>query len=530
MTPPPPRHTLADHKLGSLAGHEHEGDEDHDHDDDPRHDLLNSDSRALEAAPFVSIGIDVGSAGTQVVFSRLTMRGPGEPVSLRRLVKSRQTLWASPISFTPWDQGRIDVEALRTIVDAAFTAAGIHPDDVETGAVILTGDAASSANARAILDALAEETGELVCAVAGHHMEAMLAARGSGAVRRSFEMRARILLIDIGGGTTKLALVDDGRVDAVAALRLGGRLAAFDADGRILRLSEDFALLMRQEGLNWSLGARASREDIMQAGAIMAAMLLRAATAPRAPGSPGLSPLWLTEPMREASGLDGVMFSGGVAEYVYGRETREFDDLGLAFGRALRDLIDAGALPFPALPPGECIRATALGASEYSLQISGETSFISAPGRLLPRRNLQVVAPDYAFASSVDAVALALAIRKRRRLFDLAGSDREFALALRWRGDPDHARLRACAEGVVDGLADLVKANQPLFILMEGDAALNLAAILREELNVGNDVLALDGIVLRDFDWVDIGRLRLPSNTVPVTVKTLMFEIDQTQR
>src|SRR5207344_2204922 len=120
--------------------------------------------------------------------------------------------------------------------------------------------------------------------------------------------------------------------------------------------------------------------------------------------------LFLTELLPDTRGVDGVMFSGGVAEYVYQRESREFGDLGLLLGLALRRKVDAGALPWPLLPPGECIRATALGASEYSVQLSGNTIYISNPGALLPRKNLQVLQPSYVCEDLIDPGKLAEAI------------------------------------------------------------------------------------------------------------------------
>ncbi len=521
MSPPPDSpHSLADHSLGALAAHEHgEGEFDHDHDED----FLEAGSKALESVGFTSIGLDIGSSSTQVMFTRLEMRGPGEHRALRRQARSRETLYMSPVAVTPFrDDGTIDEARLRGVIGAAFRAAGLTPDDIETGAVILTGEAAKQRNAAAIARLVAEDVGELVCAIAGDRMEAMLAARGSGAVEASrLGGGRRILNIDIGGATTKLALIDDGRVTATTALSIGGRLVVVDREDRIARCDAAGAAHAARAGLVFERGAAAPPEALTRVADAMADALL-AALAPGAPPAE-IAPLFILGPLPDLGRLDGVMFSGGVAEYVYGRETRDFRDLGRRLGRALRERIDEGALAWPLLPAGECIRATVFGAAEHSVQLSGQTIHVSSHAALLPRRDLPVLAPPFDFGGAIDAEALARAIAEHRRLFGLASPDVPFALAFRWRGPPDHARLRAFADGIASGMSDVIARGAPLFIMLEGDAALGLGHLLREEAGVASEALVVDGLVLRDFDYVDIGRLRLPSNTVPVTIKSLLF-------
>jgi ethanolamine utilization protein EutA len=220
------------------------------------------------------------------------------------------------------------------------------------------------------------------------------------------------------------------------------------------------------------------------------------------------------------------MFSGGVGEYVYGREDRDFGDMGRRLGRAIRRRVDQGALPWPLLPPGECIRATALGASEYSVQLSGNTSYISKPGELLPRRNLQVLQPPYTCGEAIGSASLAKAIRAHFTAFDLIEGEGEVALALRWQGAPSYERISAFAEGIRHGLATTIERRKPIYLMLDGDIAQTLGAILREELLVESEILAIDGVVLRDFDYIDLGRIRMPSFTVPVTIKSLLFSED----
>jgi ethanolamine utilization protein EutA len=386
--------------------------------------------------------------------------------------------------------------------------------------VILTGEALRRRNAEAIAGVLAARGGELVTATAGHHMEAMLAAYGSGAAKASYEDDARILNVDIGGGTTKLAVLDRGQVVATAALHVGGRLQVVDGDGRILRLEPAGREHAARAGYDWELGDIANDDALARVAETMADALVAAATA-AATGAPldrDVAQLYLTEPLGPLGPVDGVMFSGGVAEYVYDRERAQFGDLGRPLGRALRRRVDAGALPFPLLAAGECIRATALGASEYSVQLSGNTGCISDPDALLPRRNLQVLRPRYQLGEAVDAAAVAAAIRRHLVALDAADTDADIALALAWHGSPGYPRLFAFACAIRDALAERTARGKPIYVLLDGDVALTLGRLLREELAVTTDVLVVDGLSVRDFDYIDIGRVRFPSNTVPVTI------------
>ena len=523
-----PSHTVADHLLGQDVVHEHDGDADHDHD----HFEFDSDER-LEENPIwiqdhvtlVTVGIDIGSSGTQVIFSRINLRRYGEDLTSRYYVVSRETLFQSPVALTPYaSDERIDDVALGAIIEEAYAAAGVAPRDIDTGVVILTGEALRRENAEAIAALVAEQGGDFVTATAGHHMESMLAAYGSGASKLSYDQSKRILNVDIGGGTTKLGIVENGDVTVTAALHIGGRLQVVDDIGRLVRLDPAGKFHARQAGFFWSRGDVLSPAQLDKVAASMADLLVAALT--QRPLPHALEPLYLTDPIADFGCIDGIMFSGGVGEYVYGREDRDFGDMGRRLGRAIRARIDAGALPWPLLPAGECIRATALGASEYSVQLSGNTSYISKPGELLPRRNLQVLQPSYVCEESIDADKLAKAIRAHFTAFDLIEGEGEVALALRWRGAPSYERILAFAEGIRHGLATTIERRKPLYIMLDGDVAQTLGAILREELLIESEILAIDGLVLRDFDYIDLGRIRMPSFTVPVTIKSLLFSED----
>ena len=414
-------HTIADHLLGKDFVHEHDGDADHDHDHfefDVDEKLEDNPIWMQDHVTLVSVGIDIGSAGTQVIFSRINLRRYGEDLTSRYYVVSRETLYQSPVALTPYSSDeRIDDAALAAIIDRAYADAGIKPPDIDTGVVILTGEALRRENAQAIAGLLAEQRGDFVTATAGHHMESMLAAYGSGAARVSHDDDKRILNIDIGGGTTKLGVVEKGNVVATAAVHIGGRLQVVDEIGRIVRLDPAGKFHAREAGFYWARGDVLSPAQLDKVAEHMADLLIAALT--QRPMPHGVARLFLTDPIADFGRIDGVMFSGGVGEYVYGRETRDFGDMGRRLGQAIRRRIDVGALPWPLLPAGECIRATALGASEYSVQLSGNTSTITKPGELLPRRNLQVLQPSYACDEVIDPKKLGDAIRAHFTAFDL---------------------------------------------------------------------------------------------------------------
>ncbi|GAA5133106.1 ethanolamine ammonia-lyase reactivating factor EutA [Pseudonocardia adelaidensis] len=500
----------------------HVPDHDHDHDDEPL-PIEDNPIWQQDNVTLVSVGMDIGSSGTQVVFSRLHLRRIGEDLTSRYVVVRRETTYRSPVALTPYASGEhldpdyIDAEALGVIIDKAYAEARVDPEDVDTGVVILTGEALRRRNAEAIAGILADRGGTLVTATAGHHMEAMLAGYGSGAAKASYDSGGRILLVDVGGGTSKLALLEAGRVVATAAVHVGGRLQVVDEAGTIVRLEPAGREHAARAGHRWRLGDTAREDELERVAEAMADVVVGAVT-----GGPGAGPFLLTDPLGDVGPVDGVMFSGGVAEYVYGREQARFGDLGQPLGRALRRRVDSGALPWPLLPAGECIRATALGASEYSVQLSGNTCWISDPDALLPRRNLQVLRPAYEPGEDVDSAAVAAAIRRHLAALDAGVTD--VALAMTWTGPPRYRRLIAFARGLRNGLADRIAEGRPVYVVLDGDVAMTLGRLLREELGVMTGVLVVDGLTLRDFDYVDIGRVRYPSNTVPVTIKSLVFE------
>ena len=518
------RHTVDDHMFGDFFAHEHGPDADHDHDDIDPGPLEENPIWLRDNVALTSVGIDIGSSGTQVIFSTIHLQRKSDSHASRYVIVDRKTAHESPIRFTPFaGETAIDAAALGRIIDEAYEAAAIRPSDIDTGVVILTGEALRRENAEAIAGIVADKGGDFLTATAGNHMEAMLAAFGSGAAKLSHERGARILNVDIGGGTTKLALAEKGEVVWTAALHAGGRLIAAE-DGRVTRLEPTGRHFAETAGADLSLGGPVDAETLRAIARTMADIIVRAVT--ERPLGPDVARMFLTDVPDDLGGLDGIVFSGGVGAYVGGQETRDFGDLGIHLGTLLKARAEAGDFGAPMLPGGSAIRATALGASEYSVQLSGQTSTVTAPGRSLPRRNMQVLKPTLDLMATPDAETIADAILEHYEAFDLDPVTREAVLAFEFNGPPSYGRIRTLADGIVRALAPRIETGAGLYIMIDGDIAQTLGGMLREELGLANDLLVLDGISLRDFDYIDLGKIRLPSFTVPVTVKSLLFSED----
>ena len=504
-----------EHNIGAHGDYDHdlyEGDEFIPFEDNP---IWQQENVTLR-----SVGIDIGSSGTQVVFSELKLQRNGAGLATRYVVIERRCFFQSEVCFTPFLDGLvINGPALGTIIDEAYADAHVTPAEIDTGIVILTGEALRRENAENIAMVVSERAGDFVCATAGHHMEATLAAYGSGAVQTSLEAGLRILNIDIGGGTTKLSLIESGKILATAALHVGGRLIVVDAEGTVVRLEDAAIEHARAAGIGIELGKHVSSADLDA----IAQEMCRALNEAVSHSASDNSIPYLTEPIGNLDKVDGVIFSGGVGEYVYGEELHDFGDLGRRLGEAIRGRLLDGSIPFRLLPAAARIRATALGASEFSVQLSGNTCYISDEGKLLPRRNIQVIRPEYVLQEEIDVGLLAEAIQSRVDSFTVLGSDADVVVAMSWSGEISYVRVNAMARAIATGLGHRIKAGLPVLLAFDADMGKALGSMLREELNVSNEILVVDGLNLLDFDYIDLGHPLKPSMAIPVTIKSLVF-------
>jgi ethanolamine utilization protein EutA len=469
-----------------------------------------------ETLQLTSVGVDIGSSTSHLVFSRLELTLEGS----RYRVTKREVLNESQILLTPYvDETRIDVEALGAFINDQYKKAKIRREEVDTGALILTGVAVRRRNARAIGELFAQEAGKFVAVSAGDGLEATMAAHGSGAAAHSAKTGGIVLNIDIGGGTSKLALCNNGKVQEVSAVDIGARLVAFDQDGTVVRIEDAGRKHAAWAGINVTLGQKLS-QDALRATASGMVDKLFAILKPE-PLPEDIQGLLRLPRLNYRGEVDSVMFSGGVSEFIYNREKTSFGDLGpLIADEIHRRMPDLGML---VMEPTARIRATVIGASQYTIQVSGNTIFIT-PQDAVPVRNVPVVAPEFAFdVDDLSKETVKDATLNALRRLDLLNARQPVAIAFHWQGSATFFRLQSFSQGLVQGLKEILDKGYPLVLVNDGDIGGIVGLHFQEELQIQNSIISIDGVALNDFDYIDIGALIQSSGSVPVVIKSLIF-------
>ena len=441
----------------------------------------------------LSVGLDVGTTTTQLVFSQLQVRNRGSAFTVPRMeITDRHILYKSPVHFTPLLSGDlIDGEKLRQLVEEEYQKAGIRRSEVDTGAVIITGETSRKENAATVVEMLSDFAGDFVVATAGPELESALAARGAGALQAS--EAAPVLHMDIGGGTSNLALCREGNIEAVGCLNVGGRLIKFDAHHRITYLSP-----VLQGRIPLSVGEIITRDAAWEIAEKLAAILEMAAG--RREKTPEFTH-FLTPGAGEMAPQPEAIpsFSGGVADCIDREHPWDaYGDLGPLLGQAIRESnLCRGNYRLGS----ETIRATVIGAGCYSTQLSGSTVFLR--GAALPVKNLPVAVPEAENAVSI-----------RRAL---ESQDAWGVLHLPGRNAPDYGYIRTLADAVAEATGE-----KPCYVALKADMAKALGHALALRLPDHVPILCLDGLHIPRQSYLDIGNPVGPA--VSVVIKTLAFE------
>ncbi|MFW9927480.1 MAG: ethanolamine ammonia-lyase reactivating factor EutA [Candidatus Thorarchaeota archaeon] len=466
-----------------------------------------------------SVGVDIGSSTAHVVFSKIVLEKNEQSRTEKFEIKERNILYSGPIHFTPFkDSDNVDFFALRDLLLADYRNAGLSISDIDTGAVIITGETAKKENAEWIVSELAGEAGKFVAATAGPNFESVLAAYGSGAVSRSAETGETVMNVDIGGGSSNIAICKDGRVVATTAINVGGRLVAFDDEGSIVRLEKTGKKVGELVCCNLELGQvldNAHRQVLADA---LAGALIECMQGEQE--SRITSMLMMAVPLDYKEPVDCITFSGGVAEFIYNTEDREFNDLGAYLAKSIVE--KAENLNLPINRPEHRIRATVIGAGNFSLQVSGSTTFLSS-GLEYPLRNLPVVVPHIKNRKA-SAEEVKKSVERAISRFDLREGEDPLILAFNDAVRPSYENLKQFVIGVVQALPNTIKNHSPIFMCFDADIANSVGNVMKRETGVTNEILSIDEIQVSEGDFLDIGEPIIEDVVVPVVIKTLVFD------
>lgn len=475
----------------------------------------------------LSVGIDVGTSTTQVVFSKLQMDNAGGYFSVPRVaIVDKEVVYKSEVYMTPLKTDvLIDTEALRDIVAAEFRKAGYRPEDTDSGAVIITGESARKENSDAVLKSLSDFAGDFVVSAAGPDMESLIAGKGSGAWQYSMDHHCRVVNLDIGGGTTNVVLFEDGETLARGCLDIGGRLICMNPQGIITKVSPAAAVMAQAEGVSVSVGDRCDELKLTAVTRQMAEALNaylgvgtsaggKADTILRQIKTPGSSDFPRPEKVQ------AVFFSGGVADLIYheSADTWAYGDIGVLLGRAIRG--SRLFTDFQKMEPGETIRATVVGAGTYTTTISGST--ITYSGDIFPLKNIPVIKLDEelqeaCFAGETEPVI-------RRIQWALGQNDAErFILAMPGKRDPGYTEMKRAAAAICQIMDRVQLPGEPILLVIESDIAKAMGQMIRQQPDLKRQVVAIDSIHVEDGEYVDMGKPMMNGMVIPVVVKTLIF-------
>ena len=440
-----------------------------------------------------SVGLDVGTTSTQMIVSELTIENRASNFAVPEMeIARRRILYKSPVYFTPLlDESRVDGAAIRQIVEGEYRSAGISRDSVDTGAIIITGETSRKENARAVLDALSDFAGDFVVATAGPDLESVLAAKGAGAVELSERTGKSVLHMDIGGGTSNLALIRDGKIVETGCLNVGGRLLKFAEEGTVEYVSP---VLREISGIK--VGDRPKAEQVEAlAETLTQALEMAAGLREQTPLLENLATKEVGAVWTPPSGEIVVSFSGGVADCIQ-RELPwlEYGDMGPVLGQAIRkSRLCRGEYALGS----ETIRATVIGVGCHSAQLSGSTVFYQ--NVQFPLKNVPVVP-----VSRLDSIGR-----------ELAKQEQAAILAMPGKPSPTYREIVTMAEQII------AETEGQILLCLEQDMAKVLGQALALRLDPHRPILCLDRLRLEEGSYLDVGAPVGPA--LPVVIKTLIL-------
>lgn len=420
-------------------------------------------SQAMSKETLLTVGIDLGTSTTQLVLSELTVENFASAFTVPRIsISDKKVIYRSDIIFTPLlNQSEIDAEPIKAFVAEQYRQAGIHKQDIQMGAVIITGETARKSNANNVLRALSGYAGDFVVATAGPDLESIIAGKGAGAQTYSETKRKPVVNLDIGGGTTNLAVFKDGEVIDTACFDIGGRLIKLDQQQKITYIAPKIQEIINKKGLTLHLGDQATEQNLLPIISELVAVLENSIGL--GTQSPFYQLLVTNHPLRKGEELPIVTFSGGVADCLNTTSTNlfKYGDIGLLLGKYLRKSLVFSEKEV--LESAETIRATVVGAGSHTAEISGST--IAYREQILPVKNIPILKLAQE-DETLTVTELGQRIQEKLNWHRIEETP-QIALAIRGMSNPTFADIQRYGQGIVEGLASLVAEQIPIIVMVD---------------------------------------------------------------
>nr|WP_242694125.1 ethanolamine ammonia-lyase reactivating factor EutA [Proteiniclasticum aestuarii] len=469
----------------------------------------------------VSVGIDVGTSTTQIIFSEIQVENMASGARVPEFtIVDKKVIYKGDIYFTPLaSRTQIDAVKLKEIISGEYEKAGIQPETVDSGAVIITGETARKENANKIMNMLVGYAGEFVVATAGPDLEGILAGKGCGAAKASDKEGKHVVNLDIGGGTTNIAVFKDGDPVDTACLDIGGRLIYFDEEGRLDYVSESILKLAEHRGIDLYEGMVRDEKTLSSIVKAMADVLYESVTV-KVNKALELVVSRKGKLLKKETPIEMVSFSGGVSDYIYFNEEEKdvyrYGDIGILLGRAIRKRFDESALSV--MIPEETIMATVVGAGTQTMEISGST--ITFTGNLFPIKNIPIVAvtPEEEKSGNLKEI-----LREKLSWYTLEDGKQWIAVFLKGEKNMPYRKVQELASMLTEVLEEHFKEEEPFLVLIEEDLAKVLGQSILLSLKKKRDVICIDGIRVSGGDYIDIGKPIGNGSVLPVIIKTIVF-------